>query len=129
VIPELTNRVYAPVTPDAPSVVIAPGVLRLATLSLVGGAAVLWASANGPFITASLNSQSFIVAPILFALVAAVLPVHLLALTRPLVKEVLSGSVAPARVRLLAALAVSSGSVLSAVAWWNAFRGMCDVAA
>jgi hypothetical protein len=129
VIPELTSRVYAPVTPDAPFVVVAPGVLRLAALSLAGGAAALCAAANGPALAASFNSQSFIVAPLLFAAVAAALPVQLLAVTRPLVKEVLTQSLAPARVRLIAALAVSSGSVLTAVAWWSAFQGMCAVGA
>lgn len=127
-IPELTNRTFAPVTPDAPADFVAPGVLRLASLSLVGGAAALWASTHGVALMAYFQTQHFIGAPILFAAVAASLPVQFLALTQPLVKEVMEGSAAPASLKLTAALAVSAGSVLTALAWWHAFWEMCRVA-
>ena len=128
-IPELTNRAFAPVVLDAPAVFVAPGVLRLASLSLVGGAAALWAATHGVALMAYFQTQHFIGAPILFAAVAAALPVQALALTRPLVKEVMEGSAAPAAMKFVAALAVCSGSVLTAVAWWHAFWEMCRVAA
>ena len=127
-IPELTNRAFAPVVLDAPAVFVAPGVLRLASLSLVGGAAALWAATHGVALMAYFQTQHFIGAPILFAAVAAALPVQALALTRPLVREVMEGSVAPMRLKLVASVAVSAGSVLTAVAWWHAFWEMCRVA-
>jgi hypothetical protein len=129
VIPELTNRAFAPVVPDAPAVFVAPGVLRLASLSLVGGAAALWASTHGGALMGYFQTQHFIGGPILFAVVAAALPVQLLAVTRPLVKEVMEGSTAPAALKLTAALAVSAGSVLTAVAWWHAFWEMAQIVA
>ena len=127
-IPELTNRTYAAVHPDPHPVLLSPGVLRLGAASLVLGAAALWAAANLSLVLEALHTQNFIGAPLLFAAVAAALPIQLLTLTRPLVKEVMEQSAAPATLKAFAAVAVSSGSILTTLAWWQAFWEMCAVA-
>ena len=128
-IPELSHRPYAAaVAIDHPPVFISRDVLRRGALSLVGGAATLWAASHWQPVLMFFQTQDFIGAPILFALIAAALPIQLLTLTRPLVKEVIDYSTAPASMKLIAALAVSGGSVLTALAWWQAFCVLCEVA-
>jgi hypothetical protein len=129
VIPELTYRPRAAaVAIDHPPVFVSRDVLRRGALSLVGGAAALWTASHWQAVLTYFQTQDFIGAPILFALIAAALPVQLLTLTRPLVREVTDSSTAPASMKLIAALAVSGGSVLTALAWWHAFRVLCEVA-
>ena len=127
-IPELSHRPSAPAEVDVQPVIVSREVLRLGAVSLAGGAAALLAACNVPAVQLALQGPHFIVAPIVFALVAAALPVQLLTLTRPLVREVIEQSTAPALVKAAAAIAVSGGSVLTALAWWHAVREMCGVA-
>ena len=129
VTPELNHRPnLTAVAIDAPQVFVSREVLRRGALSLVGGAVALWAASHSLAVLAYFQTQDFIGYPLLFAAVAAALPIQLITLTRPLVKEVLETSTAPAWMKLVAALAVSGGSILTALAWWRAFGAMCAIA-
>lgn len=127
-IPELTNRAVVPIDVDPTPVFVSRDVLRRGALNLLVGSAALWAAANVDAFVRYFDTPSFVGVPILFAVVAAAFPIQLLTLTRPLVKEVMDGSTAPASLKWVAVIALSGGSVLTALAWWCAFREMCGVA-
>ena len=123
--PELTNRALPTVEVDAPGVLVSPQVLRLAALSLAGGAMAMWvASQVGAVHT---GAYDVVVTVLLYVALLAVLPLQLLAVTRPLVEDVMENSDAPGLMKWVAACAVSSGSLLTALACWQAFLRICGL--
>ena len=110
---------------DATPVIVSRQVLRLAAWSLVGGAVAMWvASLVGPV---GNGRHDVVVTVLLYVALLAVLPLQLLAVTRPLVADVLENSVAPGLMKWVAAFAVSSGSLLTALACWQAFLRICGL--
>ena len=121
----MTNLPASAAALDATPVIVSRQVLRLAALSLVGGAAAMWvASLVGPVAN---GRHDVVVTVLLYVALFAVLPLQLLAVTRPLVVDVMENSVAPRPTKWVAALAVSSGSLLTALACWQAFLRICGL--
>ena len=123
--PELTNLRASASVIDATPVVVSRQVLRLAAWSLVGGAAAMWvASLVGPVAD---GRHDVVVTVLLYVALFAALPLQLLAVTRPLVEDVMKNSEAPGVMKWVAACAVSSGSLLTALACWQAFVRICGL--
>jgi hypothetical protein len=134
VAPELTNLTGGPVALklgvelNLPPVLVSPQTLKVAAANLVVGASLLWVGSNRFDPLVGLPFYQTVASVLLFTLIAAVLPIQLLLITRPLVSDVIRNSAAPWRWRLIAALAVSTGSVLTALAYWKAWSVMSAIA-
>jgi hypothetical protein len=133
VTPELTNLTSGPaalklgVELNLPPVSVSPQTLKVAAANLLGGASLLWVASNNFDPLVGLPFYQTVVSVLLFTLIAAALPIQLLLITGPLVRDVMSNSVAPWRWRLSAALAASTGSVLTALAYWKAWSAMSAI--
>ena len=123
--PELTNSALPAVEVDAPRVLVSPQVLRPAALSLAGGAAAMWVATQVG--TVWTGAYDVVVTVLLYVVLLGVLPLQLLAVTRPLVADVMENSDAPRLMRWVAACAVSTGSLLTALACWQAFLRICGL--
>jgi hypothetical protein len=132
VIPELTNRPMSARAMDARPVIVSRQALKLAAINLVLGAGTMWTAAHmpAPAILDSFSHAAWdvVLTVLLFVPVAAILPLQTLLLTRPLVRDVVQNSVAPGVLKFYAALGVSAGSLLTAVAYGQAISAMCTVA-
>jgi hypothetical protein len=132
VIPEITNPGPSAASLDATPVIVSREALKLAAINLVLGAGAMWTvdQLPGPVVVDSFNHAAWqvVLTVLLFLPVAAVLPLQTLLLTRPLLREVLRNSVAPGVLKLYAAVGVSAGSLLTAVAYGRAISEMCSIA-
>ena len=127
--PELTNVIGGPValnisSPDDRPVIVSRHALTRASLNMVTGAALLWVGSNRVEPLVGSVAHNVVMNVLLFAVIAAALPIQFLLVTRPLVKDVMGSSVAPLRWRLAASSAAWVGSVLTALAYYNAWRVM-----
>ena len=128
----MTNPPSSAATLDATPVIVSRQALKLAAVNLVIGAGAMWTAAHMP---AHIVMDSFthaawqvVLAVLLFVPVAAVLPLQTILLTRPLVRDVVQNSVAPRVLKLYAALGVSAGSLLTAVAYGQVISDLCSLA-
>jgi hypothetical protein len=117
---------------DATPVIVSRQALKLAAINLVLGAGTMWTASHmpGPIFFDSFSDAAWdvVLTVLLFVPVAAILPLQTLLLTRPLVRDVVQNSVAPGVLKFYAALGVSAGSLLTAVAYGQAISAMCTVA-
>jgi len=113
---------------DATPVLVSPQVLTLAGLSTLAGAGAMWVAsqAPAPAMVSAIPQYAVqcLLTVLLYVAVASLLPLQLF-VSRALVKDVLHYSVAPRRMKVLAALAACSGTVLTATAYWQALSEMC----
>lgn len=130
--PEFSNPPASTAAVDATAVIVSRQALKLAAINLVLGAGALWTVAHlpGPIVAWSFGTAAWqiVLAVLLFIPVATILPLQALLLTRPLVRDVVENSVAPRVLKLYAALGVSAGSLLTAVAYGRAISDMCNLA-
>jgi hypothetical protein len=128
----MTNRPLPAGSLDETPVIVSRQALKLAAVNLVIGAGAMFTAAHmpGPIVVDSFNHAAWqvVLAVLLFVPVAAVLPLQTILLTRPLVREVVQNSVAPRVLKLYAAMGVSAGSLLTAVAYGNVISDLCRLA-